>query len=72
MAHLAALVVEQEHLTVEPLIRAVLELRDKVLLAARELQMVLSRQLPEEAVEAVLVRLALHPQLEILVMGVLV
>ena len=68
MAHLAALVVEQEHLMVEPLIRVVLELQAKETLAAQELQMVLFHQLPEAAVEVVLVLLVLHLQLELLVM----
>jgi hypothetical protein len=67
-----ALVVAQEHLMAVRLKQAVLELLVKDLLAVRELQTVLSHQLQEEAVEAVLVRLALHPQLEILVMVVLV
>jgi hypothetical protein len=72
MVFQVVLAVGQEHLTVEPLIRAVLELLVKALLVAQELQTVLFHQLPEEAVEAVLVRLAPHLQLEILVMGVLV
>jgi hypothetical protein len=67
-----ALVVAQEHLMVVRLKQVVLELLVKALLAAQELQTVLFHQLPEEAVEAVLVRLALHPQLAILVMVVLV
>ena len=69
MAHLAALVVEQEHLTVEPLTRAVQELQAKATLAVREFQMVLFHQLPEAAVEVVLVLLVLRLQLGLLVMA---